>query len=207
MAKSWKLGGRASAGEQGDKCGQVTRSLAWGAQEDTEATARGTPGSAGASGQAGPVCVCVCEGGLGGQGCTRPSVALVGQENWKLCPVGRAGLGWELEESQELWGEERQLLWGRGGGRGTPGICHQVTPASATPEPRPRTEAEGPPQPQGLCPWAVRPGASQICTQSLSWAGLWLGSPRPGGGPGCDQLGGPSRTHDSPPSTRASPGP
>lgn len=64
-----------------------------------------------------------------------------------------------------------------------------------------------PPDPKGSALWAVRPGASQICTQSLSWAGLWLGGPCPGGGPGCDQTGGPSRTHDSPPSTRAPSGP
>ena len=110
-------------------------------------------------------------------------------------PVGGAGLGWELGETGELWGKEGQLLWGQGGAAahlGSTTRCGRSTPASATPEPRPRTEAEVPsaPDPKGSALWTVRPGASQICTQSLSWAGLWLGGPCPGGGPGCDQPGG-----------------
>ena len=113
---------------------------AWpgGAQGDREAGPEGPQALQVPQGRR-DLCVCV-----GGQGCTWPSVALVGQGNWKRSPVGGAGLGWEPGETQELWGKER--------GRGTPGIYHQDTPASATPEPRPRTEAEvpSPPTPRAL---------------------------------------------------------
>lgn len=101
---------------------------------------------------------------------------------------GRPGLG--AGRDLRALGEGGAAAPGPGRGCGTPGICLQDTPASATPEPRPRTEAEVPLNPKGSALWAVRPGASQICTQSLSWAGLWLGGPCPGGGPSCDQSGG-----------------
>ena len=152
------------------------------------------------------LCRCLRAGGtcVGGGGRGRAAHGLLWL--WWVRGIG-SGAPW----AGQAWAGSRERPKSSGGRRGAAAHLGSTTRTPSLSDPRAQAKDRGrgslPPDPKGSALWAVRPGASQICTQSLSWAGLWLGGPCPGGGPGCDQTEGPSRTHDSPPSTRAPSGP